>query len=140
MARIICELPNASLNINGIEFERMDNGNVISKGDVPADVAEKFVNIPGYKVIVAGAKVDAAAAQAKAEAEAKAKAEAEAEAKAKAEAEAKAQAEAEAKAKAEAEAKAKAEAKANKGEPDNDGEQGEDKAAPKKAATKKKDA
>lgn len=122
MARIICELPNASLNINGIEFERMDNGNVISKGDVPADVAEKFVNIPGYKVIVAGAKVDAAAAQAKAEAEAKAKAEAEA------------------KAKAEAEAKAKAEAKANKGEPDNDGEQGEDKAAPKKAATKKKDA
>lgn len=48
MARIICTLPNASLNISGIEFEPREEGGVISKADVPAEVAERFARIPGY--------------------------------------------------------------------------------------------
>lgn len=55
MARVICTLPNASMHIGGIDFEPHDLG-VISKDDVPIEVAEKFAKIPGYKLELKAAK------------------------------------------------------------------------------------
>jgi len=47
--KIVCTLPNASLSINGIEFEPIKDGiGVISKGDVPDEVAAHLMSIPGY--------------------------------------------------------------------------------------------
>lgn len=110
MARIICELPNAGSNINGIEFEAREGGGVISKEDVPAEIAERFAKIPGYRVEVKSGR--------NGDSEAEKKAKAEADAKAKAEAEQKAAEEAAAKEKAEAEAKEAEQAQGNgDGEP-----------------------
>lgn len=59
MSFVICTLPNASDLINGIEFEEHKEGK-ISKAAVPAEVAEVFAQIDGYKVVDAkGAKAAA---------------------------------------------------------------------------------
>lgn len=47
---VICTLPNASDEINGIPFEDHKDGK-ISKGAVSAEVAEAFARIEGYKVV-----------------------------------------------------------------------------------------
>lgn len=47
---VICTLPNASDNINGVEFEDHSEGK-ISVEAVSAEVAETFAKIEGYKVI-----------------------------------------------------------------------------------------
>lgn len=84
MSFVICTLPNASDLINGIEFEEHKDGK-ISKAAVPAEVAEVFAQIEGYRVVDAkGAKAaakkdekpaaDEAAAEGAAEAAAPAKA------------------------------------------------------------------
>lgn len=49
MPRVICALPNASDEINGIKFHKLDDGRLISD-DVADDVAEHFVSIPGYEL------------------------------------------------------------------------------------------
>lgn len=51
MKRIICELPNASTDINGIQFEETMDGSVISVEAVADDVANQFANIPGYHLV-----------------------------------------------------------------------------------------
>lgn len=62
MARVICTLPNASMHISGIDFEPHDLG-VISKDDVPIEVAERFARIPGYKLELKAAKKAAGEAE-----------------------------------------------------------------------------
>lgn len=52
---VICTLPNASDEINGIPFEDHEDGK-ISKVAVSAEVAEGFAQIDGYKVVEAKAK------------------------------------------------------------------------------------
>lgn len=47
--KIICSLPNASEEISGIEFEK-ENGEMVAH-NVLAEEAERFSEIPGYKVI-----------------------------------------------------------------------------------------
>ncbi len=49
VCKIICSLPNASEEINGIAFEE-DKGDMVAI-NVPADKAERFANIQGYEVI-----------------------------------------------------------------------------------------
>lgn len=133
MPRVICELPNAALEINGVPFEKMEDGRIRS-AEVEQEIADFFLAIPGYladgapvidKTTVAStgpksaaksgkaAKTPAAHAVDPAIAIAAAAATAEAEATAAAEAEAAATAEAAAAAAAEAaEAEAAAEAAA----------------------------
>lgn len=88
---VICTLPNASNNINGVEFEDHKEGK-ISVEAVSAEQAEAFGQIDGYKVVdskkaaaakptaaeKAAAEADAAAADKAAQEEADAKAAAEA--------------------------------------------------------------
>lgn len=47
---VICTLPHASDEINGIKFEDHKEGKVSAEA-VPADVAERFARIEGYKVV-----------------------------------------------------------------------------------------
>ncbi|WP_431860145.1 hypothetical protein [Azospirillum sp.] len=54
MARIICDLPNASEEISGIKF-REDRGQMVSE-EVSDETAERFGRIPGYKVIASKPK------------------------------------------------------------------------------------
>lgn len=133
MPRVICDLPNASLEINGVPFEKMEDGRIRS-AEVEQDIADFFLAIPGYladgevakvidKLTVASTTPKPAAKSGKTAKTtsapaidpaiaiaAAAAAEAEATAAAAAEAEAAAAAEAEATAAAEAEAAAAAEA------------------------------
>lgn len=60
MARVICTLPNASTNINGVAFIE-DRGQMISE-DIPDHIADNFASIPGYELV--GAKKAAAATNA----------------------------------------------------------------------------
>lgn len=47
MPRVICELPNASLEINGVPFEKMEDGRIRS-AEVEQEIADFFLSIPGY--------------------------------------------------------------------------------------------
>lgn len=47
MPRVICDLPNASDEINGIKFHPLDDGGRISD-EIDAETAAHFVSIPGY--------------------------------------------------------------------------------------------
>ena len=47
--KITCTRPNASLEISGIPFERQDDGSVVAK-NVASELAESFVDFPGYSV------------------------------------------------------------------------------------------
>ena len=49
MARVICELPNASGEISGIKFTE-DRGQMISE-EITEEQAEQFAKINGYKVV-----------------------------------------------------------------------------------------
>lgn len=50
MPKIICELENASLEINGIKFVPLEDGTgVISEKDVSEGHAAIFLSIPGYR-------------------------------------------------------------------------------------------
>lgn len=62
MKKVICTLPNASEEINGVPFKLVDGAAVAEAAD---DVAKQFDGIPGYEVIDVGPakapKKDAAA-------------------------------------------------------------------------------
>jgi len=47
--KVTCSLPNASENINGIDFKRQEDGSVVAVG-VSAGDAENFGLIPGFTV------------------------------------------------------------------------------------------
>ena len=47
--KVTCSLPNASENINGIDFERQEDGSVVAVG-VSAEDAANFGLIPGFIV------------------------------------------------------------------------------------------
>lgn len=47
MPRVICDLPNASDEINGIKFHPLDDGGRISD-EIDAETAALFASIPGY--------------------------------------------------------------------------------------------
>lgn len=47
MPRVICDLPNASLEINGVPFEKMEDGRIRS-AEVEQEIADFFLAIPGY--------------------------------------------------------------------------------------------
>lgn len=49
MAKVLCSLPNAATEINGIKFT-VAKGGMISE-DVSDDVANDFVSIPGYELV-----------------------------------------------------------------------------------------
>lgn len=79
MARVICELPNASAEIGGVKFTE-DRGQMISE-EIDDAAAERFARIPGFKLIKGKGKGKTAEEKAAAEAEAQAAAESAAEAK-----------------------------------------------------------
>ena len=75
MKRILCELPNASKEINGIKFSE-DKGQMVSE-EVKDEIADRFASIPGYKVVkvkTSAEKKAQAAAEKKAQAAADKKA------------------------------------------------------------------
>lgn len=47
MPRVICDLPNASDEINGIKFHPLDDGGRISD-EIDSETAALFASIPGY--------------------------------------------------------------------------------------------
>lgn len=47
MPKVICELPNASHEINGIAFTELDDGRMIS-AEIDDETAAYFTSIPGY--------------------------------------------------------------------------------------------
>lgn len=49
MPRVICDLPNASLEISGIKFSPLDEGGLISE-DISEEQAKRLASIPGYTV------------------------------------------------------------------------------------------
>lgn len=67
MPKVLCTLPNASDEINGVKFTSHEKG-MLSE-DVSDDVAADFASIPGYVVVGAVDSEVAAAAKAAAEAE-----------------------------------------------------------------------
>ena len=48
MKKIICDLPNASELINGIQFEPTLDGAMMSVEAVSDEIAAQFKGIPGY--------------------------------------------------------------------------------------------
>lgn len=62
---ITCTLPNASLNINGIDFVQIEKNVIMTAETVGAEIADHFREIPGYAVEA----LDDAEAQVIAEAE-----------------------------------------------------------------------
>lgn len=49
MSRIVCSLPNASNEINGVRFAKREAG-MVSIEELPDDVVARFLSIPGYAV------------------------------------------------------------------------------------------
>lgn len=47
--RVICTLPNAAEEINGVPFERTESG--MLSGDLPDVESERFLAIPGYAAV-----------------------------------------------------------------------------------------
>ena len=47
MPRVICDLPNASLEIGGIKFSPLDEGGLISE-EISEEQANRLASIPGY--------------------------------------------------------------------------------------------
>lgn len=47
--KVLCKLPNASGEINGVKFAKTDDG-MLSE-DIGEDVAKAFVEIPGYEIV-----------------------------------------------------------------------------------------
>ncbi len=57
MAKVLCTLPNASAEINGVKFEAHANG-MLSE-EVSDEVAAEFSAIPGYQAVGTKAQPDA---------------------------------------------------------------------------------
>lgn len=53
MAKVICRLPNASSNIDGIEFQPHPDGNGMVSADISDEQAARFLSIPGYEAVAA---------------------------------------------------------------------------------------
>lgn len=49
MPRVICDLPNASLEISGIKFSPLEDGGLISE-EISEEQAARLASIPGYSV------------------------------------------------------------------------------------------
>lgn len=64
MARVICELDNASDEISGVKFTE-DRGQMISE-EIDDAVAERFAKVPGYKLVKTQTAKEQKAAEAKA--------------------------------------------------------------------------
>ncbi len=47
--QVICDLPNASLEISGVKFTPLDDGGVLSE-PISDEQAEAFISIPGYSL------------------------------------------------------------------------------------------
>lgn len=47
MPRVICELPNASLEISGVRFQKLEDGRFISD-EIGDEATAMFLSIPGY--------------------------------------------------------------------------------------------
>jgi len=50
MARVRCDLPNASENINGVAFMPAVDGSHVISEDVADEIAARFCSIPGYSL------------------------------------------------------------------------------------------
>lgn len=61
MAKVICNLPNASELINGVKFVSHKDG-MISE-EIDKDEAEAFLDIPGYKLVTKEAAAKPASAE-----------------------------------------------------------------------------
>ena len=46
--RVICTLPNASEEISGVKFTRLENGHVLSE-EISDEAGARFLSIPGYE-------------------------------------------------------------------------------------------
>lgn len=49
MPRVICDLPNASLEISGIKFSPLDEGGLISE-EISEEQAKRLASIAGYSL------------------------------------------------------------------------------------------
>ena len=49
MPRVICDLPNASAEISGVKFHKLDDGGLISD-EISHEQADLFASIPGYAI------------------------------------------------------------------------------------------
>ena len=49
MPKVICTRPNASLNINGVNFTPTEDGTGVISDEVSDDAAELFLSIDGYE-------------------------------------------------------------------------------------------
>jgi hypothetical protein len=59
MPKIICKLPNASTNINGVAFERVGE-HVHSVDELTQEQLEYFASVTGFEVLDLDASADAA--------------------------------------------------------------------------------
>lgn len=51
MAKVRCDLPNASENISGVAFTPAEDGSYVISEDVADEVAARFCSIPGYSMV-----------------------------------------------------------------------------------------
>ena len=56
MSRVICALPNASTNINGVEYVPHKGGTMISAEELSDEQVAAFCEVEGYKASVAKPK------------------------------------------------------------------------------------
>lgn len=62
MPKVICTRPNASLNINGVNFTPTEDGRGVVSDEISDDAAELFLSIEGYELSEQGDQKPAAAA------------------------------------------------------------------------------
>ena len=62
MPKVICTRPNASLNINGVNFTPTEDGRGVISEEISDDTAELFLSIEGYELAEQGDQKPAAAA------------------------------------------------------------------------------
>lgn len=74
MPQVICKLPNAAEQINGVRFSRqeIDGVAVMVSDEIDAEAAELFASIPGYELAPVDPEEDARRKAAEAEAAARA--------------------------------------------------------------------
>lgn len=51
MARVRCDLPNASENISGVAFMPAVDGSHVLSEEIADEVAARFCSIPGYSLV-----------------------------------------------------------------------------------------